>query len=161
MPDPNLDLTFESIVDVSPELVWLAWTTPEHIKHWFTPAPWETIECEIDLRLGGLFRTVMRSPEGQEFPNQGCYLEIIPNQKLTWTNALEPSYRPSHSVSISDGMNFPFTATVSIEPHEQGTKYTALVMHADAESCQKHKERGFYEGWGAALDQLVAYMKKL
>ena len=65
-PDPQLDLVFERIVDVSPELVWAAWTTPEHLKHWFTSAPWKTIDCEIDLYPGGLFHTVMCSPEGQE-----------------------------------------------------------------------------------------------
>ena len=60
-PDPRLDLILERIVDVPPELVWAAWTTPEHVKQWFTPAPWKTVECEIDLRPGGIFRTVMRS----------------------------------------------------------------------------------------------------
>src|ERR1700757_372332 len=67
-PDPKLDLLLERIVDVPRELVWRAWTTPEHLKKWFTPAPWTTVDCEIDLRPGGIFRTVMRSPEGQEFP---------------------------------------------------------------------------------------------
>ena len=41
---------------------------PEHIKKWVTPVPRRTVDCEIDLRLGGVFRTVMRSPEGQDFP---------------------------------------------------------------------------------------------
>ena len=68
-PDPRLDLVFERIVDVPQELVWKAWTTPEHLKTLVYPSPWKTIDCEIDLRPGGLFRTVMRSPEGQEFPN--------------------------------------------------------------------------------------------
>ncbi len=86
-PDPRLDLVLERIVDVPPELVWKAWTSPEHLKPWFTPAPWHTVDCEIDLRPGGMFRTVMRSPEGQEFPHMGCYLEIVTNQKLVWTNA--------------------------------------------------------------------------
>jgi uncharacterized protein YndB with AHSA1/START domain len=70
-PDPLLDLVLERVVDVPPELVWAAWTTPEHVTHWFTPAPWKTVTCEIDLRPGGMFRTVMRSPEGQDFPNVG------------------------------------------------------------------------------------------
>ncbi|HEY2939715.1 MAG TPA: SRPBCC domain-containing protein [Gaiellaceae bacterium] len=39
----------------SPELVWMAWTQPEHLKKWFTPAPWTTVDCEIDLRPGGVF----------------------------------------------------------------------------------------------------------
>src|SRR3954469_11177993 len=90
-PDPTLDLVLERVVDVPPSLVWAAWTTPEYVKKWFTPAPWQTVDCEIDLRPGGIFRTAMRSPEGQEFPNTGCYLEMIENEKLVWTAALKPA----------------------------------------------------------------------
>ena len=64
-PDPKLDLVLERIVDVPRELVWMAWTAPEHLKKWFTPVPWTTVDCEIDLRPGGIFRTVMRSPEAE------------------------------------------------------------------------------------------------
>ena len=42
-PNPRLDLVLERIVDVPRELVWSAWTTPEHLKKWFTPAPWTTV----------------------------------------------------------------------------------------------------------------------
>src|ERR1700746_1143485 len=92
----RLDLTFERMCDVPRELVWAAWTKPEHIKKWFTPAPWTTVDCEIDLRPGGIFRTVMRSPEGQEINNIGCFLEIVPNRRLVWTIALGPGFRPSN-----------------------------------------------------------------
>jgi hypothetical protein len=63
-PDPKLDLVLERVIDVPRELVWAAWTRPEHVKHWLTPRPWTVSECEIDLRPGGMFRFVMRSPEG-------------------------------------------------------------------------------------------------
>lgn len=76
--NPELDLVLEKEVDVLPEEIWHAWTTPEHLKQWFCPLPWKTIDCEIDLKPGGLFRTIMQSPEGQQFPNCGCYLEVIP-----------------------------------------------------------------------------------
>jgi len=59
---------------------------------------------------GGLFSTVMRSPEGQAFPNIGCYLEIIPNEKLVWTNAMEPGYRPAKP----NPDDFVFTAFISL-----------------------------------------------
>ena len=75
--DPKLDLVLECIVDVPKELVWKAWTQPELLKQWFTPKPWSTVDCELDLRPGGIFRTVMRSPEGQDFTNLGCYLEVV------------------------------------------------------------------------------------
>jgi uncharacterized protein YndB with AHSA1/START domain len=151
--DSRLDLLLERVVDVPPDLVWAAWTVPKHVKKWFTPAPWTTVDCEIDLRPGGVFRTLMRSPEGQEFPNVGCYLEIIENVRLVWTDALTPGYRPSKKPF--------FTAVISLEPHGKGTRYTALAMHGDDESRKKHEEMGFHQGWGKALDQLVAHMKTI
>src|SRR5690606_3788808 len=79
--NPELDLVLERVVDVPPELVWRAWTEPEHLKKWFTPAPWKTVDCEIDLRPGGIFRTVMEGPEGQRFSGSSCYLEVVENRR--------------------------------------------------------------------------------
>jgi uncharacterized protein YndB with AHSA1/START domain len=157
----SLDLSFERVIDIPPALVWLAWTTPEHLKKWFTPAPWQTVDCEIDLRPGGMFRTVMRSPEGQEFPNLGCYLEIIPNERLVWTNALAPGFRPAPLTSALPCNQFAITATLSLEPQGQGSKYSACVAHADTASLKKHADMGFEAGWGKALEQLVQYVKQL
>jgi uncharacterized protein YndB with AHSA1/START domain len=161
IPDPKLDLLLERVVDVPPELVWAAWTTPEHLMQWFTPVPWKTVECEIDLRPGGIFRTVMQSPEGQKFPGTGCYLEVITNEKLAWTNALLPAFRPAPVVveSGKDCNEIIFTAVISLEPSGSGTKYTALAMHRDEDGCKRHADMGFHDGWGTVLDQLVAYMK--
>lgn len=153
--NPKLDLVLERVVDVAPELVWLAWTSPEHLKQWFTPKPWQTVDCAIDLRPGGRFYTKMRSPEGQEFPGDGCYLEIVPKRKLVWTGALKPGYRPV----VKKDEPFLFTAVILIEPHGSGTKYTAIAIHADEEGCKAHEEMGFSHGWSTALDQLVAASK--
>lgn len=159
--DPRLDLVLERIVDVPPELVWKAWTTPEHLMKWFTPVPWKTVDCEIDLRPGGIFRTVMRSPEGQDFPNMGCYLEVVPNEKLVWTNCLEAGFRPVAMTSPETCGGFPFTAIIALEPSGKGTKYTAIVLHRDEEGAKQHAAMGFQEGWGKALDQLVEVAKEM
>jgi uncharacterized protein YndB with AHSA1/START domain len=157
-PNPQLDLVLERIVDVPRELVWMAWTTPEHLNKWFTPAPWTTVDCEIDLRPGGVFRTVMRSPEGQTFPNVGCYLEIMPNETLLFTSALGPGYRPVVGAGTPSNPLL-FTALISLEAQGNHTKYTALVIHGDEQSRKLHEDMGFHYGWGAALDQLVASVK--
>ena len=151
-PDPRLDLVLERTIEVPPELVWVAWTEPEHVKQWFTPRPWTVVECEIDLRPGGIFRTVMRSPDGQTFPNVGCYLEIVPNERLVWTDALLPGYRPSESPF--------FTAVITLEPEGNRTRYTATAMHRDTEGRERHEAMGFHDGWGKALDQLVAHINE-
>jgi uncharacterized protein YndB with AHSA1/START domain len=156
--DPKLDLYFERIVDVPRELIWRAWTTPEHLMPWFCPLPWKTIECEINLRPGGVFRTVMQSPEGQTFPNSGCYLELIENEKLVWTNGLLPGFRPA-AQKTGESVEFFFTAIIQLEPHGTGTRYIASVRHADESGCKQHAAMGFEQGWGIALDQLVAYTK--
>jgi uncharacterized protein YndB with AHSA1/START domain len=152
-PDPRLDLVLQRTVDVPPELVWEAWTKAEHLRQWFAPRPWTVTECEIDLRPGGMFRFVMRSPEGEEFPNMGCYLEVTPRERLVWTDALLPGYRPSPEPF--------FTAIVTIEPTSEGTRYTAVAVHRDEENRKKHEEMGFHEGWGQVLDQMVEYAKSL
>jgi len=157
-PDPRLDLVLERTVDVQRELVWAAWTTPEYVKQWFTPDPWKTVGCEIDLRPGGLFRTVMRSPEGQEFPNLCCYLEIVKHKKLVWTSALAPGFRPSDQ-AFGDVPRI--TAIISLETIAKGTKYTATVLHKDEADRKKHEDMGFHEGWGAATEQLIACVKKM
>src|SRR4051812_41698803 len=158
----NHDLVLERIVDVPKELVWAAWTKPEHIKKWFTPAPWTTFDCEIDLRPGGIFRTVMRSPEGQDFPTEGCYLEIVPDERLVWTSALGPGYRPAiRAAGTGSCDELYFTAVITLEAHGTQTKYKAVALHGDEATSRKHEEMGFYQGWGTTLDQLVKLAKTL
>ena len=157
--DPKLDLMLERVIDIPREVIWKAWTTPEYLKKWFCPLPWTTIECEIDLRRGGIFRTVMSSPEGQKFPNLGCYLEVIENEKLVWTSALIPNFRPA-TKPIS-GADMFLTAIISLEPQGQATKYTAIVLHKNEEDREKHDKMGFHEGWGKALDQLIELSKTI
>lgn len=157
-------MTFERIVDVPPHLVWRAWTEPELIKQWFCPLPWKTIDAEVDVRPGGIFRTTMQSPEGQAYPNTGCYLETVKNERIVWTNAMLPGFRPAPpNVPCNNDAQteFMFTAKVEMAPHgENGTRYRATVIHADEKGCQQHAAMGFEAGWGACLDQLVAMVKK-
>lgn len=152
-PEGRLDLVLTRTINVPRRLVWKAWTEPKHLMKWFTPAPWTTIDCEIDLRPGGIFRTIMRSPEGKDFPNVGCYLDVVPQQRLVWTDALLPGYRPS--------MKPFFTAILTLEEHPGGTRYTARALHRNDADRQKHADMGFEFGWGKALDQLVAIADQL
>jgi len=150
-PDPKLDLVLEREIDVPVELVWKAWTTPDHLKNWFVPKPWTVTECEIDLRVGGTFRTVMRSPDGDELPNLGCYLDIVPNERLIFTDALLPGFRPSPKPF--------FTAALLLERNGSGTRYTAYAIHPDEAGRETHEKMGFHDGWGTVVDQMVAYIK--
>lgn len=153
-PDPKLDLVLERIIDIPVEKVWEAWTTPAHMKAFFMPKPWELVDAKLDLRPGGRFETKMRGPEGQEFGGAGCYLELVKNEKMVWTDCLGPDYRPNAEPF--------FTAMLLLERlGDNKTKYTAIAIHGSEENRKKHEEMGFKEGWGIVIDQLVAHMKSV
>lgn len=151
--DPTLDLVLERTLPVPVSRVWRAWTEPEHLKPWFCPRPWIVSHCEIDLRPGGLFRTVMNGPDGEVADGSGCYLEVVPQRRLVWTDALLPGYRPS-------GQAF-MTGMLLLEPTPEGTRYVAIARHATPEATKQHEDMGFLHGWGAAADQLVEYVRTL
>jgi uncharacterized protein YndB with AHSA1/START domain len=93
----------------------------------------------------------MRSPEGQEFPNVGCYLDVVPNRRLIWTDTLLPGFRPAPKPF--------FTGALYLEPSGSGTRYTAIAIHGDEATRNSHEEMGFHDGWATVLDQLVAHIK--
>jgi uncharacterized protein YndB with AHSA1/START domain len=150
-PDPKLDLVLERDIDVPVELVWKVWTTPEHLMPWFCPLPWTVKDCRIDLRPGGEFGFTMVSPEGSQFPNSGCYLDVVKNERLIWTDTLLPGFRPSPKPF--------FTGALLLAPKGAGTRYTAIAIHGDEETRKKHEEMGFHEGWGTVATQMVTFIK--
>ena len=157
-PDPKLDLVLERYLDAPPALLWRAWTEPQHVMNWFTPKPWLTTACEIDLRPGGGFVTRGKGPDTPEGPHvTACYLEVVPEQRLVWTTALAPGFRPGPSA-----MGVPLiTAMILFQPRGKGTQYRAIAMHRDEADNKQHEEMGFFDGWGAVTTQLEALAKTL
>ena len=89
------ELVLTRVVDAPRDRLWQAWTTPDMLKQWFVPKPWEITLVELDLRPGGVFHTVMRSPEGAEYDNPGVCLEVVPQERLVFTDAYVRAWQPS------------------------------------------------------------------
>lgn len=141
------ELMLTRLIDAPPEKLYKAWTEPALLKQWFCPKPWTMASAELDVRAGGTSIIVMRSPDGQEFPNQGIYLEVVPNERLVFTDAYTCTWEPSEK---------PFmTGIVTFAPEAGKTRYTARVLHWSAADRKTHEEMGFHEGWGKATDQLA------
>ena len=151
----KLDLVLERTIDAPSDLVWAAYTNPEHLKRWFAPRPYEISECELDLKPGGIFRIRMVGPDGFDtgHGNAGCVLEVVQGKKLAWTSALGPGYRPN---AMGEGCeSFPFTAVVTFRDAGGGkTDYKAVALHKDAADRKTHEEMGFHDGWGTVASQL-------
>ena len=156
------DLVLERTLDAPVDLVWMAYTDPEHLKQWFAPKPYQITECELDLRPGGVFRIRMVGPDNFDTGHgtPGCVLEVVENKKLTWTSALGPGYRPNQAGEGCE--SFPMTAIVTFEDAGNGkTAYRAVALHKDAKDKAAHEQMGFHEGWGTVAGQLEDYARTL
>jgi len=86
-------------------------------------------------------------------PNRGIYLEVIPNERLVFTDAYTSAWIPSAK---------PFmTVVLTFEDEGGQTRYTARVRHWSTEDCAAHEKMGFHQGWGVATDQLTALATSL
>jgi len=150
--DTYFDVSFERVVPVPAAHLWRGWTDAAVLKRWFTPAPWVTTDAEVDPRPGGIFRTVMRGPDGEVGGGIGCVLEAIPNERFVWTSALGPGFQPQPQPTEG----FHFTGMIELEQRGSSTLYRATGRHSSREDADAHAAMGFEVGWGMALDQLVA-----
>ena len=158
----HIDLVLERTLDAPVDLVWAAYTDPEHLKQWFAPKPYQITECELDLRPGGIFRIRMVGPDGFDtgHGSAGCVLEVEQGKKLTWTSALGPGYRPNEAGEGCE--SFPFTALVTFTDAGNGkTAYKAVALHKNAADMETHEKMGFQDGWGTTAKQLEEYARTL
>lgn len=159
MADANIqpndrELVLTRIIDAPPEKLFRAWTDPEIMKRWFVPRPWTISEVKTDLRAGGSSVVVMKDPDGKEYPNPGIYLEVVPNQKIVFTDAYTSAWQPSAKPF--------FTAIITFDDIGGGkTRYTARALHWTAEDRATHEKMGFHEGWGICADQLAEVVQTI
>ena len=151
--DPETDLSFTRTLAAPRHLIWDCWTQPEHIPNFFVPAPHKVTAVEIDLRVGGRFNTRF-DVDGKEIDNRGVYLEIVPGEKLVFTDAFSEGWKPAPE---------PFMTAILLfaDAPGGGTTYTAIARHRTPASRNRHEEMGFLDGWGTVATQLEAYAKAL
>lgn len=145
------ELRVSRLIKASPEAVWKIYV--ERTGEWFCPRPWTTPVVDWDLRVGGKADVTLRSPEGEDFPYAGVFLEVEPGRKLVSTGALTEGWIPQPG-----DMNF--VRIDLFEPESEGTRYSAIARHWDAKAVETHKAMGFEQGWGVVADQLAELAEK-
>ncbi len=145
------ELSLVRLIDAPAKSLFRAWTEPALLMQWFVPRPWTVASAHLDVRPGGSSLIVMRSPEGEEFPNRGVYLEVVENKKLVITDAFTEAWVPSEKAFM--------TATITFEEDGGRTRYSARVLHWSAADRAAHEKMGFHEGWGKAADQLAELLQ--
>jgi uncharacterized protein YndB with AHSA1/START domain len=135
-------LTLKRRLKAAPAAVYAAWTEPEKIAKWFGPEQIETLRAQADARVGGGFRIVMRSPDGEEHDVSGIYREVVPNEKLVFTWAWRAT--PERESLV----------TVLIKRDGSGSLLTLIHEQFFDETARDHHR----EGWTGCLDKLERYL---
>jgi uncharacterized protein YndB with AHSA1/START domain len=153
MTNANLDLEISRFVAAPRAKLWRAWEDPALFVQWWCPKPWKTELREFEFRTGGAFYTFMTGPEpeGGESDNPGIFLEVVPQQRIVWTSMLVRGWRPATPWLAMTGI---FTFADDTQNGVTGTRYIARCLHRDDADRQRHKEMGFFEGWGTCMTQI-------
>ena len=139
------ELVITRVFDAPRPLVFKAWTEPERLVRWWGPEGFTLPSCEMDLRPGGAFRFLMRSPEGNDHRLQGVYREIAEPERLVFTSAwVDADGKPGHETLV----------TVTFAEH--GAKTTLTLHQAVFESVESRD--GHEAGWTECLDRLAALL---
>ena len=151
--DPETDLILTRDIAAPRALIYTCWTTPQHLVHWFVPRPHRVTACDLDVRPGGKCNTTF-DVDGTLIENNGVYLEVIPDEKLVFTDTYTEGWKPNPD---------PFmTAILTFADAGPGrTRYTAVARHRSKDAAENHKQMGFHDGWGTVATQLEAYAQGL
>ena len=134
------------------ELVFRAWTDPTHLARWWGPEHFTNPVCEVDARVGGKLRIVMRAPDGNDYPMRGVFQEVVVPERLVFSNiAVDEKDQP-----IIEGLTIVTFA-------EQGgkTKLTLRTRGTAVKPVAIQYLQGMEMGWSQSLTKLAALLPQL
>ncbi len=147
------DLIITRVFDAPIEMVWNAWTNPEHLMRWWGPKGFTSPVCKIDFRTGGKYLFCMRSPEGQDYYSTGIYRQIVPMERIEYTDSFadaEGNVVPATYYGMS--ADFPEEMRVTITFKALGEKTEMTLTQTglpDDELYEMTKA-----GWNQSFDKL-------
>ena len=143
------ECVIERVFDAPRELVWKAFTEVEHLKHWWGPKGFTNPVCEIDARAGGSLRIHMRGPDGGVYPMKGVIREIVPPERLVFSNiALDAA--GNH---LLEGLT-----TVVFAEENGKTKLTLKTRAGAVAEMAAVYLQGMEIGWTQSIDRLQEFV---
>jgi len=139
------DLVLTRVFDAPREVVFKVWTDPKHVAQWWAPRGFQTTIHEMDVRPGGRWRYAMRGPDGNDYPFDGVFIEVVKPERLVFDGAIlgDPKLGVWTEVTFADD--------------EGKTK----VSVRQAYSFESDATRGAPIGWNQQFDRLVEYLVRL
>ena len=145
----STEIVIERVFDAPRELVWKAWTDPEHVAKWWGPHGMTTRVEELDLRPGGTWRYVMLAPNGSEFPQKGVFREIVPPEMIVT------------SAEFEVGGDVPQKVVLTWRFDDLGDKTKLTMRQTSADEYSEQEQMGIIGGWNSNFDCLDDYLPTL
>ena len=145
------EIVLTRVFNAPRRLVFEAWTNPEHVKQWYGCSIMTMLICEIDLRVGGAYRHVMRDPGGMDHTMQGVYREITPPARLVYTERYVTEGFTSNEALV----------TVLFAEHDGMTTLTSTILHQSSVDRDAHLGTGMEKGAAEVYDRLAAHIEAM
>ena len=150
--DSQREIELVRVFDAPRELVFRAWTDPQHLARWWGPEHFTNPVCEVDARVGGTLRIVMRAPDGNDYPMRGVFKEVVRPERLVFTNiAVDEEDQP-----ILEGLT-----TVTFTEQGEKTKLTLRTRGTAVRPLAAQYLQGMEMGWSQSLTKLAALLPEL
>lgn len=144
--------------DAPRELVWQAWTDPQHLMRWWGPEHFTSPRCTLDLRVGGKFLFCMQAPDGQKFWSTGVYQEVIAPERIVYTDSFadeQGNAVPASYYGMGEDIPFTMQVTVTFEDIAGETKMT--LRHEGIPAGEMSEMTA--QGWNGSFDKLAESLK--
>lgn len=153
------ELIITRVFNAPVELMWKAWTEPEHLMRWWGPKKFTAPVCKMDFRVGGKYHFCMRSPEGKDFWSTGVYQEIVPMKRIVFTDCFadEKGNVVPASYYEMPGDNWPMEMIVTVTFEENGGKTKMTLKHVGLPAGEMKEMTG--TGWNESFDKLADSFK--
>jgi uncharacterized protein YndB with AHSA1/START domain len=145
-------LVISRVFPAPPELVFRAWSSAEHLRHWFCPAAYSVAAARVDFRVGGAFDICMRSPQGHDHWTRGRYTEIVPHSRLIID---------MNAVAERDRALFRAYTVVRFTEERGGTRLEVTQSYTLLDPAAAAMIQGAPIGWGQTLDRLAVEVARI
>jgi len=147
VPPDKANLVLTRTFNAPAALVYKVWTDPYHLAQWWGPHHFTNPVCEVDLRSGGVIRIHMKGPDGQMYPSNGTFKEIVENERLVFTS----TYDGEDGVPMLEALN-----TVTFIEKDGRTVLTLHAQVLRATEAVLPALDGMEEGWSQSHEKLAA-----
>jgi uncharacterized protein YndB with AHSA1/START domain len=165
MAGSDVEFVITREFDAPADLVFKAWTQPEHLAQWWGPKGFTMNTCKVDLKTGGLFHYCMRSPDGHEMWGKFVYRDVIPPQRLVFVNSFSDAEGNTVRAPFASDWPLEVLNTVTFTGHQDKTTVRLHGVPIHATEAERAKFRNFHssmqQGFTGTMDQLTEYLKKV